>query len=480
MKKNKTIINLMYQGVYQLVKTLLPLITIPIVAHSLGAGGVGQYSFANSIVQYFLLIAALGVPLYGTKVIAERTGNPEKLSRAFWDIETFSIILSGITFAVAVLIGLVWQFNNVYFVQLLLIIGTGLDVSWLFMGVEDFKKISLANLAVTLTTFVLILLLVNNQDDVLVYAGIMTGGIVATQLILWLFVGKYVARPDDIKISEIIFHLRRSFTFFIPQIGIVFYTNLNKTMLGMFAPDKSMVGMFANGILMTSAIITLVGTIDTVLLPKITKLVIHGETVRSYEVIRDVLNLQIYITLPVALGLGAVADKFVPWFFGSTFKGLEMVLPIISMIVIVIPAGMTLSKQFLIPANRVKDYNLTVYAGAVISVILNVLLIPIWGIIGAALVSVIVETLIWAVRVYDFKKKTRYSYAWRSVLVQLIISVLMCAVVKCLFVDSHPSALVTVFQVVIGGSIYLIGTTLLRVNPFLTLFVHRNKSKTVT
>lgn len=52
-----------YQGIFQIVKTILRFISIPIVSHSLGENTVGQYSFYNPIVQYFILMAALKIPL---------------------------------------------------------------------------------------------------------------------------------------------------------------------------------------------------------------------------------------------------------------------------------------------------------------------------------------------------------------------------------------------------------------------------------
>lgn len=78
---NKIGKNLAYQSSYQVLKILMPLITVPIVSHSLGSTGVGQYAFANSIAQYFVLITALGLPLYGTREIARMGDDKQLLSK---------------------------------------------------------------------------------------------------------------------------------------------------------------------------------------------------------------------------------------------------------------------------------------------------------------------------------------------------------------------------------------------------------------
>lgn len=81
--KSRVFQNLIYQSFYQLLKIMMPLITVPIVSHALGASGVGQYSFANSIAQYFVLVAALGLPLYGTIEIAKARDSKKELSQEF-------------------------------------------------------------------------------------------------------------------------------------------------------------------------------------------------------------------------------------------------------------------------------------------------------------------------------------------------------------------------------------------------------------
>ena len=81
---NKIGKNLVYQSIYQVLKIIMPLVTVPIVSHSLGSVGIGQYAFSNSIAQYFILITALGLPLYGTREIAKIGTNKNILSQKFY------------------------------------------------------------------------------------------------------------------------------------------------------------------------------------------------------------------------------------------------------------------------------------------------------------------------------------------------------------------------------------------------------------
>ncbi len=71
MKSDSLKENIIYQGLYQLIRTMTPLITIPIISRAFGPSGVGIVSFLFNIVQYLLMIASVGVQLYFNRVIAK-------------------------------------------------------------------------------------------------------------------------------------------------------------------------------------------------------------------------------------------------------------------------------------------------------------------------------------------------------------------------------------------------------------------------
>ena len=464
---NKIGKNLIYQSSYQVLKILMPLVTVPIVSHSLGSTGVGQYAFSNSIAQYFVLVAALGLPLYGTREIARVGSDKGQLSRKFWVLEGFSILLTVIVLVCYFIIGMLLNLGIIYYVQALLVISTGLDVSWFFMGIEDFKKITLVNFALQMTSFWLIVTQVNSSSDLINYVIILTTISVLSPITLWYFLRNkiYFIRP---KFKDMWQALRSSAILFVPQVAIILYTNLNKTMLGTLG-NKTFVGVFSNALLVTTVFITLISSIDTVLMPHATRLFSQHKHNEGYVMIQRVLNFEAYFTIAIAAGIIALSDKLIPWFFGSSFAGMNAVLPILSLLVIVIPGGMSISRQYLIPQDRIKEYNNSVYLGAIISVIMNFLLIPVLGAVGAAIVSVAVETLIWLIRLWDFWKNTHLGYSRWQFTVNASTGLIMIFVIKCLTTNMPPTPTTTIIQATLGASVYLVVTTILKANPALPL-----------
>ena len=464
---NKLGKNLVYQSIYQVLKIIMPLITVPVVSHSLGSVGIGQYAFSNSIAQYFILITALGLPLYGTREIAKVGTDKKILSQKFWTLEGFSIFLTIFVLICYFIVGFLFQLDILYYIQALLVIGTGLDVSWFFMGIEDFKKITVVNFLLQIISFVLIVTQIGSSEDLIKYTVIITTINFISPAMLWLFLkGKiYFVKPNFQDMWEA---LKGSATLFIPQVAVILYTNLNKTMLGTLG-SKSVVGIFSNALLVTTIFVTLISSIDTVLMPHATRLFYEKKYSEGYVLIQKVLNLEAYFTIAIAAGITAVSDKLIPWFFGTSFSDMKIVLPILGLLVIVIPGGMSISRQFLIPQNRIKEYNNSVYFGAVISIVLNFILIPVLGAIGAAIVSVLVETIIWLIRLWDFWKNTQLGYSVWQILVNILSGLIMIVTIKYLTIGMSETLITTVIQTVIGLVVYIGITTLLKANPVLSL-----------
>ncbi|MDE5204266.1 oligosaccharide flippase family protein, partial [Escherichia coli] len=78
---------------------MTPLITIPIISRAFGPSGVGIVSFSFNIVQYFLMIASVGVQLYFNRVIAKSVNDKRQLSQQFWDIFVSKLFLALTVFA---------------------------------------------------------------------------------------------------------------------------------------------------------------------------------------------------------------------------------------------------------------------------------------------------------------------------------------------------------------------------------------------
>lgn len=147
----KLIKNIFYNTSYQILTLIIPLFTVPYVARVLSPEGVGINAYTNSIVTYFILFGALGIALYGNREIAFVQNDKFRRSKVFWELvflKFFSVGISIIAFLIFVFFSKQWQIY--YLLNGVNLLATLIDISWYFLGVEDFKKIVVRNTFVSL------------------------------------------------------------------------------------------------------------------------------------------------------------------------------------------------------------------------------------------------------------------------------------------------------------------------------------------
>lgn len=461
----KFISNILFQAVYQTIKLLMPVLTVPLVSHALGANKVGLYNYSNSIVQYFILLAGFGIPLYAQREIARVQKNKRDLSIKFWELEILSIIIGVPIVMLFLLFAHFSSMKEILLIQTLSIIAVSMDISWFFMGIEEFKKTSIRSIIISLSTFVLIFFFVKQPSDIYKYVLIQSGGIFLSQVIMWPMLLNKIEKVK-IKVKDIRKHFPKTLLYFFPQISILLYTNINKTFLGFFQ-DNVQVAYYSNTILMISIITTLILTVDLVLYPRMSNLKVNNMESRIVEIISKLFDFQCYITVPAMFGLVLITQKMIPWFFGDEFAYIEVIMPIMAIQIFFNPIGNTLSRSYLLPNGRVKEYNFSIILGAIVGVFLNIFLVPSLGAFGSAIVVTLSQFVVTAIRMRSFIKETYYQIPWKRVFVYFSSSIIMFSVVYFVTLNFSSSFLTTLIQVSLGTIIYLFLTTILKHNPFL-------------
>lgn len=456
--------NFFYQSIFQVAKIIMPIITIPIVSKALGPSGIGVYNYTFSIAQYFVLVAGLGVTIYGNREIALAWHKKRKnVSNVFWEI----VVFKGITTILVMggyLLLLIFLDQKIYlFAQSLTILSVLVDISWFFMGIEDFKKTSMCNLFVQVLVFICILLFVKSESDTLKYTLIQAGGLFLSQLLVWLFAFKYI-RFVRVRLRDCIIHFKGAIEYFIPQVAIMLYTNLNKTILGIFLGNV-FVGYFSNSLQLNTVFITIITTLDLVLLPHMTGYFANNNIGKIVETMRKTIHLQLFFSIAIMFGMLTVFDKLVPWFFGNKFLYINNIVPYFSVLIVVIPLGMSISRQYLMPIGKIREYNKSVIIGAGINVFANVVLLPTIGFFGVVFSNILAEFFVMFVRTRSFLNNTDFKFDMKKIISYIFSGVIMCFFTRVLTNNMAPSLITNIVQLVIAVPIYLLTTTVMKTSP---------------
>ena len=457
----KVLKNYAYNLSYQLLVIILPIITTPYVTRVFSSEDLGTYGYFNSIVTYFILLATLGVANYGTKEIS---GHLQEIRKNFWGIYTLQL---GATFVSILLYALFCLMlpsmqNPVAYILGLSLVSKGIDISWLFQGLEDFRKITVRNITVKLVGVISIFLFVKSANDLYLYVFLLTIFELLGQLSMWLPAREFIGKPHfDMAYARV--HLKPVILLFLPQIAISLYVTLDRTMLGALASTKD-VGIYDQALKLVNILLTLVTSLGSVMLPRVSNLLSSGDhkaVNKMHQMSFLIYNLVIF---PMMAGILIVNADFVQFFLGQDFQDARYAIAIMIFRMFFIGWTNIMGIQILIPHNRNKEFMISTTAPAIISVGLNLLFLPKLGYIGAAIVSVLTEALVWAIQLYFTRRYLKEVPIIGSMTKIILASAIMYGILlgSKTVIHFSPTLNVLVFAV-LGGIIYLFAILSLKV-----------------
>ena len=453
----KVLKNYAYNLSYQLLVIILPIITTPYVTRVFSSNDLGIYGYLNSIVTYFILLATLGVANYGTKEIS---GHRKDIGKNFWGIYTLQLgatILS-ITLYIIVCLSFSFMQNPVAYILGLSLVSKGMDISWLFQGLEDFRKITVRNITVKLVGVISIFLFVKSANDLYLYVFLLTIFELLGQLSMWLPAREFIGKPHfDWTYAKQ--HLKPVILLFLPQIAISLYVTLDRTMLGTLASTKD-VGIYDQALKLVNILLTLVTSLGSVMLPRVANLLSTGDhkaVNKMHQMSFLIYNLVIF---PIIAGVLIVNDDFVQFFLGQDFQDAKYAIAIMIFRMFFIGWTNIMGIQILIPHNKNKEFMISTTVPAIVSVGLNLIFLPKLGFIGAAIVSVLTEALVWGIQLYFTRTYLKEVPIMGSMMKIVFASGLMYGLLLLVKFIVHLSpTLNVVLYAGLGGIIY--GTLIL-------------------
>lgn len=394
-------------------------------ARVLSPDGVGKVAYGQNIVSYFLLIAAFGIPYYGTREIARCRNFPKEKNKLFSELVTLNFISTAICLlAYSIFVILVFPDS------LLLYAICGLElllnftkIEWLYEGEEDYAYITLRSLFVRLLSVVALVLLVRDKEDYVLYALVHCIRIGGNHFINSVYARKKVRlnfRGMDLK-----HHVRPLFFIMLSAVASGLYTKVDVTMLGWLSGDVA-VGWYANAYKMIQIVLMLVISLSSVFFPRLSY-AYATDREKYQEYISVGLKAVLLLAIPCCAGILIVAPNLLDVLFGEEFVPGTNALRILAPYVIVRGVGDLLCYQAIISSgNESKLIGAYLIAGAV-CVAMNALLIPHLSQNGAAISAVVSELVVSAVLLPVSLKIARPKLSLRFFISVMIGTVLMCA-----------------------------------------------------
>lgn len=406
MKKNKSnmIKNIMYTILNQFVTLLLPFIMIPYLARTLEVTSLGINGYAYSLASFFSIISIFGIQAYGSREIAYQKDNKVMLTDLYTNLIVIKFVFTLISLIFYFLYIANFEKENIIYLCIysIFLVNTFFDVTWFYVGKEDFKTIALRNMIIKLTPALGIFMFVQNSKDLIVY--ILINLIISFLSNLYLFYSvKHFLKFNKISKMQFKHHLKNAYPFFLSSIIIQVYAQLDRVVLGKLT-NVFEVSIYDQGQKLVIVILGFLSTISIVMSPRMANLYNENKNKELKKYLEVSIQSSLFISIPAMFGTVLIGNEFSKLFFGDKFIGIEKIVIFHSPMLVFTSLGMIFGAQLLMQIGKMKNYNIGLIIGATSSILLNFLLIPFYSALGSTISKVITESLVCIYFIYQARE----------------------------------------------------------------------------
>lgn len=457
-KKQKSLkINYIYNTLLTILNLIFPLVTFPYISRVIGSVGVGKVDFANSILQYFILIGTLGLPLYGVREIAKARDSIKERSKVFTELFLIGLIANIIsTIAFVILINSVPKLlseQRLFYVLLINMVLNIFSLDWLFAGLEEYKYITIRSIIVKIISIIFLFIFVKDKSQYVLYAMVSVIGISGSNILNAFSLKRYI--KFNFKNLDLKRHVKPVFVIFSAVFATSIYLNLNSTMLGFLSGD-SHVGYFSAANKLNRIVIAAVNSLGIVITPRIAYYINNNLMEEVHRILKLAIKFVFFIALPSVFALVLLAPEVIMIFSGNDFLPAITTMRLINPIIIIVGLCNIISTLILIPMNKEKCVLIAVIVGAITNFITNFILIPKFYENGAAVATVAAELVVLCIQIYFSREVLKGKLFNRDNSKYLIASIIMSFVIMGLKMLIDNSFISLLLCTIIGGAVYIV------------------------
>lgn len=451
--------NFIFQGLYQALMLIIPLVVSPYLTRTLGSNALGVYAYTNSIAYYFVLASMLGISRYGQRTIAQHSTNLESLRKEFWSLFVLHVIISLISsFLFLVFVFFRREHQVIFYYQFFYVLSAAFDITWFFYGIENFRNVVIKNSLVKALELVCIFCLIHSDNDLDCYTLIMSCSVLFGQLIM-IPQMLSIVKPTKFRIEDILKHIKPLFLLSISVFAVSLYTVFDKTLLGLLS-SMSDVSFYEYSNKLIGVPKVLLGVIPTVLFPRVCRIVENNDS----DLLKRYFNISFELTIAIGMGatviLAGVAKTFAPLYYGSDFSICGSIMIAMSPVILIVSLGDLIRTQLMISKKRDREFVICVVINAVVNVFLSLILIRAIGIYGAVVGSLAAEVCGLCMESWYCKKDFSVLKSFVLLIPYFVIGITSFIPMFTIYRLLPPSWETFLFEILAGTIVYLLGVFL--------------------
>lgn len=445
--------NFSYTLIYQILALILPIVTVPYVTRILNQDLVGLNSIIQANCSYFELVGTLGINLLGPREIAKCLGNKKKLSETFFSIYKIQFLMHLIIMVIYIIYVMLFVKQKIAVFYLIYLLAYMFDISWLYIGLEDFKSVTVRNVFIRLLGFFLLIFLVRKPTDIYAYIITLYGPQILINIYMWLLALKKHVRLYYKKGIDKCYFIE-AVSLFVPQIASSVYTVLDKTVLGIYS-TYTMAAIYTQGQTLLQLIYAIVPSFCKVMAPRISNCIKRNAQMEIYKYMKMSCHVIGFISFLLFFGLLSCAKLFVEWYLPQEYAYTANVLCICSPIIIMVSGANLISIEYLIPLGKQQKYTISVIASAMVNLILNLSLTPTLGMYGVCIGSVVAESIGLFIQLIYVRKYLNLRDLFAGIQIYMIAGIIMFIVLQSLKIYVKATLVGLIIIALVGIIIYV-------------------------
>ena len=391
-----------------LVLTILSFITFPWVCRYLGSASVGVYTWCNTFVLYFLVLAKIGIPNLAIRECVKVKDNKELLSNKVQTFFLIQLVTTLLSFALmSALVFSVPDLANskeIIFLLSINFLSGAFSFEWLFIALEKQFYMSVRTIVVLALSTLLIIIFVTAPGDIYIYSLLTASVTLITSIANLIYARKFISLKKTMPYSfkELIKPL-----LVLCSISLIIslYNQTDTFILGFIDKSKNEVASYSVGIKGIDVIIGVITALSTVFIPRAA--ICYAQEDKKYfnRINEYSVNICLFIVLPAIATMTTLAKPITGLISGNTefsdslgYVNAPWVLIIVSSMMLTYSISDIIYGQILLPTKKEKYYLYALFGGTLLNVVFSIVfglfVFPEAPAIGVALGTAITDLLI--------------------------------------------------------------------------------------
>lgn len=434
-------------------------ILLPLLTKKLGAHDYGIWSQANVTIGLALAFVGLGLPYAMTRFLPAKT-DKEEIQEEFYSVFSlvflFTLVISFLLILFSSFIARVFFEGATEIVKItgFIILVWSLDWVYLsfFRAFRQMARYSAVTIAQTFSEIGVIAYLVLNGHGL--FSVVLS--VLIVRAIFFLILSYLI--KSEIGIKKPHFSKIKEYTSFglptIPgSISSWVVASSDRYIIGYFL-GANWVGIYSVGYGFGHLPTILIGILCFVLLPTLSKLYDEGKINEVKTHLSYSLKYFLAFTIPFVFGATILSKQVLEIFSTREIASQGyFIVPLVAWSVLFYGFYAVMS-SVLVLAKKTKIIGATWILAALANLLLNILIIPHLGILGAAITTLIAYALAMVITTYYSFKEFKFSVEWQFIIKSLIASAIMSMVIwRINPVEISSVILSIVIGIIVYGSI---------------------------